>query len=89
MHRIISILDLAGVLQKNVTTPLVLSAGPLSTTIQEDHPDIVFFTSLCLLPLLKSYSSQQDRALAETDPTNNSTAIHARYSNLMEFTPSH
>ena len=49
MHHNISILDLTGVLQQTVKTPVVICAGSesLSTTIQEDHPDVVCFTSLC------------------------------------------
>ena len=44
----IRVIDLTGVLQQTVKTPVVLYAGSesLGTTIQEDHPDVVCFTPL-------------------------------------------
>ena len=62
-------------------------AGCLDTTIQEDHPGVVSFPPLCsTTPPEIEFRYQLDNTLAEIAPSNNrnnSSAIHARYSNLI------
>jgi hypothetical protein len=71
------------VFQQTVKKPLVLCAGSLSTTTEEDHLGVVRFNPLCSTTCIQA--SQQDGPLAEIGPTNNSSAIHARYSNFIEI----